>query len=234
MATVTWQNVYGEHADLYDEMIAGEDFQGNLLPALNQIQSLDHTEIAELGAGTGRLTTQLVSRARAVRAFDLTPAMLVRAYHKLKTIHLPNWLLGVADSRNLPLPAAKADIAVEGWSLAQVMAWNSDNWRTAVEAVLNEMVRVVRPGGAIMLIETLGTGEKIPRAPDRFVPLYDYFEKERHASRMWIRTDIHYPSRSVAHRTAGVLFGDAIMDQGWDVSEGFVLPECTGIWWFRS
>ena len=233
MAAITWQNVYAEHTDLYDEMIAGEDFEGNLLPALNQIHPLDQKEIVEFGAGTGRLTTQLVGRAHAVHAFDLTSAMLVRAHQKLKTLNKSNWTLGVADSRNMPLPQAKADVAVEGWSVAQVMTWNSNNWQAAVEAVLNEMVRVVRPGGVILLIETLGTGEKTPQAPDRFVPLYEYFEKDRHASRKWIRTDIRYPSRSVAQRTVGELFGEAIVDRGWETTEGFVLPECTGIWWFR-
>jgi ubiquinone/menaquinone biosynthesis C-methylase UbiE len=233
MSEVTWQNVYSEHSDLYDEMIFCEDYQGNLFPALSQIHPFNQMDVAEFGAGTGRLTTRLVTCVRQVNAFDLTPMMLRRARQKLQTLNQSNWILGVADSRNIPLPTAKADIAIEGWSIAQIMAWNSDTWQMAVEAAINEMVRVVRPGGVIMLIETLGTGGTAPHAPERFVPLYDYFENHWQATAKWIRTDYCFPNRSIAQRNAGALFGDAVIDEGWETSEGYILPECTGIWWFR-
>jgi ubiquinone/menaquinone biosynthesis C-methylase UbiE len=76
-------------------------------------------------------------------------------------------------------------------------------WQMAVEAAIHEMVRVVRPGGVIMLIETLGTGATTPHAPERFVPLYGYFENHWQAKAKWIRTDYRFPSRSIMRCNTG-------------------------------
>jgi SAM-dependent methyltransferase len=234
MSTIPLRDLYTKHPQLYDEMIQGEDFQGNLIPALHRIYPLDHAIIAEFGAGTGRITIQLAPRVQAIHAFDLMPSMVILAQQKLKGLKLMNWILGVADSRKAPLATASANIAIEGWSIAQIMAWHPDTWQNEVERVIGEMIRVVRPGGAIMLIENLGTGTTTPHPPDRFVPLYDYFEKRLKLSMTWIRTDIRYPSRSEAQRTTGAVFGDEAVEQGWELTDGFMLPECTGIWWKRT
>ena len=231
MGPISWQDLYTKHTGLYDEMVRGEDYQGQLLAALRQIHPLAGKEIAEFGAGTGRLTTQLVAHARRVSAFDLTPAMLALAKKKLKATNQTNWILGVADSRAMPLPTASVDLAVEGWSIAQIKAWNPDTWRDSVGMAVQEMLRVVRPGGVIILIETLGTGETVPHAPDQFAPLYDYFEQTWWMSRTWIRTDYLYPSQSAAQQTIGALFGEAVVAKGWESEGGYVIPECTGIWW---
>ena len=195
MSRIPLQDLYTKHVHLCDEMIQGEDFQGNLFTALDGIHPIMQSVIAELGAGMGRITLQLDPYSRAIHAFDLTPAMLARAYQKIKMFKQRNWFLGVADSRNLHLPSAFADIAVEGWSIAQIMAWHMDTWQTEVDRVLDEMMRIVRPGGTVVVIENLGTGETTPCPPERFIPLYEHFEQKWRMSMTWIRTDPRYPSR---------------------------------------
>ena len=231
MGTISWQDLYTKQTGLYDELVRSEDFQGNLMAALQQIRPIARKELAEFGAGTGRLTTQLIAQARLVSAFDLTPAMLALAYKKLKATNQTNWRLGVADSRAMPLPTASVDLALEGWSIAQIKAWNPETWQDSVGTALEEMFRVVRPGGAIILIETLGTGATAPHPPDQFVPLYDYFEQTWQLAKTWVRTDYRFPSQSAAQRTIGALFGEAVVATGWESADGYVIPECTGIWW---
>ena len=48
----------------------------SLLPAIADIAALDGAAIIEFGAGTGRLTRQLLPYVRSLRAFDFSPHML--------------------------------------------------------------------------------------------------------------------------------------------------------------
>ena len=52
MNKISWQNLYMEHADHYDQVVLSEDYQGQFMAALRQICPIDHTEIVEFGAGT--------------------------------------------------------------------------------------------------------------------------------------------------------------------------------------
>lgn len=212
-------------------MVQHEDYEDNLLPALNAIHPLENADVVEFGAGTGRITAQLIPLARNIWAFDITPPMVQVASKKLKRSGWSNWLVGVGDSRAMPVPTASADIAIEGWSLVQIMAWHMDTWREDVGQAVAEMMRVVRPGGAVILIETLGTGAHTPEPPDSFKTVYDYFERERGFSSTWIRTDFCFASLVKARDALEPLFGDAVEDKMIETNGGVVIPECTGIWW---
>ena len=54
-----YQAIYQNQAAQYELMVSREDYQGNLLPALNAIRPLAGLDVVELGAGTGRLTRQM-------------------------------------------------------------------------------------------------------------------------------------------------------------------------------
>ncbi|MCP4540903.1 MAG: class I SAM-dependent methyltransferase [Chloroflexi bacterium] len=226
-----WKTLYNEQSEEYAWMVQHEDYEHNLLPALNEIHPLENANVVDFGAGTGRITAQLVPLVKNVWAFDITPPMVQVASKKLKQLDQSNWLVGVGDSRAIPVPAACADIAVEGWSIVQIMAWHMDTWREDVGQAIDEMMRVVRPGGAVILIETLGTGVTTPEPPERFVPVYDYFERERGFLSTWIRTDFCFASLAQARDVLEPLFGDAVEGKMIETDEGIVVPECTGIWW---
>jgi len=215
-------------------VVLSEDYQGQLMAALQQICFVDHTEVVEFGAGTGRITAQLVPYVKTIRAFDLTPAMLQVARRKLTRFGDANWHLGVADSRSVPIPDGCADIAVEGWSFVQIMAWNKENWQQAVGQAIQEMMRVVRPGGTFVLVETLGTGEASPNPPEPYKPVYDYFENEWGFSYQWIRTDFCFPTAAEARAIIGPVFGENILEQLVETEQGVILPECTGLWWCKA
>ena len=50
-----FQEIYAYHADLYHRMIAAEDVDGNLLPAIERVAPIAEKRILDLGSGTGRL-----------------------------------------------------------------------------------------------------------------------------------------------------------------------------------
>jgi ubiquinone/menaquinone biosynthesis C-methylase UbiE len=225
-----WKTLYAERAEEYDRFVQHEDHEGNLLAALNEIHPLENADVIDFGAGTGRITLHLIPLVNSVRAFDVTPSMIRIAHQKLSRSPRSNWLAGVADSRAMPLPANCADVAVEGWSFVQIAAWHPDAWRKEVDRAVSEMFRVVRPSGAVILIETMGTGTAEPDPPEPHLPLHDHLTREWGFSATWIRTDYFWPSMAEARDAIAPVFGDAVLETATESAKGVVLPECTGIW----
>lgn len=70
------RKIYQTDGDRYEALIAREDYQSNILKAIEEIINPDDLDILDLGAGTGRLTLLLASRAKSIRAFDISSEML--------------------------------------------------------------------------------------------------------------------------------------------------------------
>jgi ubiquinone/menaquinone biosynthesis C-methylase UbiE len=226
-----FQNIYDNHADLYDALVTREDYQGNILPALNKIRPLAGTDVVEFGAGTGRLTRLLAPVVKSIRAFDASQHMLDVAATTLQATGATNWTLNIGDNRHLPAADHSADVTIEGWSFGHLRGWYPDTWRDEVNAALAEMQRILRPGGVAILIETMTTGSQTPRPPtEGLAELYQFWETEHGFSATPIRTDYQFVSLTEAEQLTRFFFGDELADRV--VREKWViLPECTGIWW---
>ncbi|QNN54664.1 class I SAM-dependent methyltransferase [Nocardioides mesophilus] len=102
--------------------------------------------VLELGAGTGKLTGELLALGHEVIATDPLPEML----HRLRDHH-PDCPTAVATAEAIPLPARSVDVVVS----AQAFHWFD------VERALPEIARVLRPGGRLALAWNL-RDERIP------------------------------------------------------------------------
>jgi ubiquinone/menaquinone biosynthesis C-methylase UbiE len=231
MSDEGWKKLYNEHADQYERLTRCEDIDGNLLKAINQIQPLRNRSVVEFGAGTGRITAQLLPLVERIWTFDISPAMVAVARQKFRGLANVNCLVGFGDSRAVPVASSAADLAVEGWSFLQIMVWHETNWREEVGKAIEEMKRVVRPGGVVILIETLGTGATTPEPPERFLEAYAYFEAEHSLLSEWIRTDYRFTTRAEASEFVSPFFGEEMLESLVEREDGFILPECTGLWW---
>ena len=226
-----FKNIYENHADLYERLVAREDQQGNLFSALNDIHSMDGVDVVELGAGTGRITRLLSVMVNRIFAFDIAPAMLDEARAYLETTGMINWALVQADNRRMPVASSCADVVIEGWSFGHVMGWHPDDWREHVDAMLAEMARIVKPQGTAILIETMGTGNRQPQPPsDGLAELYRYWQAEHGFEYRWIRTDYQFASIEEADELLRFFFGDELADTVVE-RDKVILPECTGLWW---
>jgi ubiquinone/menaquinone biosynthesis C-methylase UbiE len=234
MSNDLWRKLYTERGELYDRLVQHEDYEGNLLATLNEIHPLENADVVDFGAGTGRITLQIAPLVNSVRAFDITPPMIGIAHSKLSQSPWSNWLAGVADSRAMPLPANCADVAVEGWSFVQIATWDPDDWRREVDRAVSEMFRVVRPGGTVILIETMGTGKAEPNPPEPHLPVHDHLVREWGFFSTWIRTDFFWTSMDQARDLIVPLFGDTALEAATESPQGIILPECTGIWYRRK
>ncbi len=223
------KEIYQSRAEIYDRLVVREDYQQNIARALNRIRLTAGLDVAELGAGTGRLTRLLEPVARSLAAFDISRAMLAVARRSLATTDRSNWSLAIADNRRLPLRDRCVDLAISGWSICYLVTWGDPDWQVEVDAALLEMERVLRPGGTTVILETQGTGFEKPHPPEVLIPYFEYLV-DRGFSFTWIRTDYRFNSSDEAVELVDFFFGAELAAQV-KQSNRLILPECTGIWW---
>ena len=224
-----YKEIYSQHAGQYDLLVSCEDYQGNIPQALERIRPLDGLDVVELGAGTGRLTCTLAPVVASIQAFDASQHMLDVAAARLEKSGRQNWRMQVADHRDLPAADQCADLAISGWSVCYIVVEHEETWRDELDKVLAEMKRVLRPGGAIILLESLGTGYNKPRPPKSLGEYYKFLEKEGFASN-WIRTDYRFESLQEAQALTRFFFGEDKVDKIIN-DKVAVLPEYTSVWW---
>ncbi|MCP4541659.1 MAG: methyltransferase domain-containing protein [Chloroflexi bacterium] len=225
------REIYRKQANEYEFLVSREDHEKNLPRALDQIRSFDGLDVVELGAGTGRLTCMMAPLVKMIIVSDISRHMLDVAVAKLGKIGLQNWAATVTDNRALPVADQVADISIVGWSLGYFTTWYAESWRKEIGQALAEMKRVLRPGGTVVILETLGTGSEKPCPPnDALAAYYAWLENEHGFSSTWIRTDYQFESLAEAQESMRFFFGDEFSDrigrENW-----VILPECTGIWW---
>jgi ubiquinone/menaquinone biosynthesis C-methylase UbiE len=238
-----FKKIYATQAAKYEKMVAREDYEGNLLPALGEIRPFTNQTIIELGAGTGRLTRLLAPHVCRITAMDISPHMLGVAREQLDLAgfskseateeHKParSVELAAADNRHLPIADQTADVAIVGWSLGHFVGWYTADWQDQIGQALAEMARALRPDGTIIILETLGTGRETPQPPhEGLAAYYNWLENEHSFSHTWIRTDYRFASVDEADALTRFFFGEELADHV-RRDNLTILPECTGIWW---
>jgi len=106
----------------------------------------DPATVLEVGAGTGKLTRQLVDLGHDVHATEPAEEML-----EILRRNLPDTRSTQASAEELPVPDRSVDV---------VIAAQSFHWFD-LERAMPEMARVLRPGGHLALVWNL-RNEKIP------------------------------------------------------------------------
>ncbi len=223
---------YASEAERYERLIAREDCQQNILPAIRNICDPAGLEIADLGAGTGRLTCMLAPFAKHIWGFDSSGHMLQVAESRLRAAGLQNWTLGVADHQSIPLPDASADLAVGGWALCYASARDGTDSTAGLNRAFEEIFRILRPGGTVILLDTLGTGNEEPAPLPKLREYYDYLTRGGFSFK-WIRTDYRFESVQEAVELTRFFFGDVLAEK-LETQQSRILPECTGVWWKKK
>ena len=231
MSFLTWDSLYSEHADAYEILVSHEDYLGNLPRVIETIQPLAGMVSAEFGCGTGRVSALLAGPVKRLYAFDFTEPMLRLAQEKQFRYGWKNVSLTIADSRQMPVRSSWADFAIEGWAFLQIAVWHPLDWQSQLSRALDEMQRVVRPSGKMILIETLGTGESTPAAAPVHRTVYDFLEAEYGFTPLAIRTDYCFETLEQVDQVVVPLFGQQMRARLVETGQGWVLPECTGLWW---
>jgi ubiquinone/menaquinone biosynthesis C-methylase UbiE len=221
--------IYEHQAEQYNRLIARQE-DAHLWSKINDICPLKNADVVDLGAGAGRLTCQLAPHVKSVVATDAYAAMLKVTEKRLKANGATNVHMKVADHRHLPLEDSSADLVVSGWSICYLGSSNTADWQQNVRRTLAEVRRILRPGGAVIIFETMGTGTKTPDPPAFLKGYYDMLTYEYGFVREMMRLDYRFESVEEAEQLTRFFFGDELADRV--AREQLVhVPECAGMWW---
>ncbi|MCA9609787.1 MAG: class I SAM-dependent methyltransferase [Myxococcales bacterium] len=218
-------HIYLERAADYDRLVSAEDADGHLQKAL--CEALPRGTVADIGAGTGRIARMLADHATRFVLVERAAPMLEIARECLRAMDL-EFVSHLADARELPLASGSVDAAVAGWVFGHFRHWMPDGWRAEVDQAVDELERIVRPGGPVVVVETLGTGHEEPRKNDALDEYFAHLEG-RGFERSWVRTDYAFSSADEAAAVLGEFFGD---EMAADIRAKGTrrVPECTGLW----
>jgi SAM-dependent methyltransferase len=144
-------------ADYYDETRRVEPATHEALMGHLAAELRGRGRCLEVGVGTGRIALDLHGLGIPMTGIDLSPAMLRKLVEK--TGGRAPFPLAVADATALPLADRSAGAAVVCHVLHLI-----GPWRRAVE----ELVRVVRPGGAILVESSTRDDDPLSAVSDRF------------------------------------------------------------------
>ena len=220
-----YYKIYNFQGATYHEMISFEDVEGNLRPALESVIPFGGKTILDLGTGTGRIP--LLFPDAQVAGLDLHANML----HENQRQQSPDpGLLVQADMRHLPFLNQSYEIVTSGWVLAHFIRWFGEKWQDQIKNVLNEVARVLQPGGFLIIIETMTTGSLSPAPPTPgLAEYYRWLEEDLDFKLQVIQTDFQFDDLDQAARYAQFFFGEnlakKVRKHNW-----VRLPEWTGIW----
>ena len=116
-----------------------------------------------------------------------------------------------------------------------MVATAGEKWKLIIDEVLSEMNRLLRPGGTIIILGTLGTGSHKPKPPNQqLADLYHFLEGDRgFAVTPWFKTDYRFSSIEEAQRLVSFFWSEEF-GQYVATHNLMVLPECTAVWYRRK
>lgn len=100
----------------------------------------------DVACGPGTLVLALAPRVGFARGIDITPAMLNRARERQRELGLANVAFELGDAEQLPYADAAFDLVCCQFAFHHM---------TAPEIALREMLRVLRPAGRIMIVDSV-------------------------------------------------------------------------------
>lgn len=140
--SLAWELLYRLEPELYDRLASVE----RLHRALLQWLPADVDRIVEVGAGTGRLTLELLGRAREIVAIEpARPLREILARKLMRAEHGDRVHLTAGFFDDLPVPDDWADLVVACSAFTPEAGHGG-------EVGLAEMERVCRPGGFVAIV----------------------------------------------------------------------------------
>lgn len=136
---------YDQSAPLYDFLV-GPSYAATMRQLLSQVQLPPRPAVLDVGCGTGIALIEVCRRApggcRLAAGVDVSPEMVRQARRKAAALGMPAWF-AVASAETLPFPSGLFDIVVSS---------SAFHWFPDRRAALAEMLRVLKPGGLLLLV----------------------------------------------------------------------------------
>jgi len=220
--------IYDKHAFEYDELVSHEDYKGNLRATLHRLLDFRGKTVIELGVGTGRVTAMYIEAAARAVCFDRAQHMMDRARVNLAP-HGAKLTFGKVENLALENVSERGDCVIEGWAFGHTIGENRDDVSATVATLVRDCMALCRPGGRIILIETLGSNVLEPEPPtDLLKTFYELLEERHGFTREVVRTDYRFPTLDEARRIFSFFFG--LDEERTKSIQSEIVPEFTGVW----
>lgn len=151
------ERVYSAFSGVYDRVF-GKVFQDSREVLARSLDARSG-DVLEVGVGTGLLLPLYAGRCR-ITGIDLSEGMLAKARERVAQLGLANVRLERMDAGAMTFPDDSFDTVVAAYVVTAV----PDH-----RAVMNEIVRVTRPDGRIMLVNHFVNGKGLIAAVERAV-----------------------------------------------------------------
>ncbi|MEJ2867669.1 class I SAM-dependent methyltransferase [Actinomycetospora sp. OC33-EN08] len=203
--------------DVYEAENAAQDATGALWEALTELVDLSG-DVLDVGCGDGYHLPRFATTARTVTGVEPHPPLVARA--RARCADLPSVSVLPGSAASLPVPDRSADV---------VHARTAYFFGPGCEPGLAEAGRVLRPGGALVIVDLDATRHSYgawmrasapgydPRAAERFFT--DQGFSTRRVDTLW-----RFPDRATMAAVLRIEFTPAVADRAVDGTPGLALP----------
>lgn len=150
------ERVYTTYAGFYDHVF-GKVFQEGRESAIRNLNVQPGETVLEVGVGTGIALPMYPSHCRIV-GIDLSEGMLAKAKERAEALRLSHVQLHRMDAGAMEFADDSFDTVVAAYVVTAVPDYRK---------VVNEMIRVCRPGGRIVMLNHFSNGNKVINAIER-------------------------------------------------------------------
>lgn len=158
MNTEQVASAYGRWAPIYD-LVFGRVFRRGRSEAIAAAERVGG-RILEVGVGTG-ISLPGYDRSNRVVGVDISEAMLAKARERVSELGLDHVEhIGVMDAESLDFPDDSFDVVVAQYVVTAV---------PNPEQALNEFLRVLKPGGEIVITTRVGADHGFRAAVEKFL-----------------------------------------------------------------
>jgi ubiquinone/menaquinone biosynthesis C-methylase UbiE len=141
--------VYKEQSDVYDKFSETEDSARYVEGFLKSVSK--NKDVLDFGCGTGKYIPLIVPVVKSYIATDISDEQL--NFARQKSVSLKNVKIIRTEKDKLPIDSESVDVVFATWVVGSILDLSTR------EKVLSEIIRILRPGGQIYLIENDKGGE---------------------------------------------------------------------------
>jgi phosphatidylethanolamine/phosphatidyl-N-methylethanolamine N-methyltransferase len=152
------ERVYSAYSRVYDR-IFGKVFQDSREVLAGSLELRSGSKVLEVGVGTG-LLLPLYPRHCKITGIDLSAGMLAQARERVERLGLTHVALERMDASRMAFADDSFDVVVAAYVVTAV----PDH-----RAVMNEIIRVARPGARVLLLNHFVNGSGLLAALERAV-----------------------------------------------------------------
>lgn len=138
-----YSQYYYKYSSIYDQLSYAEDFPGKIINFL--IPCIRGKKVLDLGCGTGKYLKIFSPYAQHITGLDLSNYQLILA--KEKTAGLKNISLINCDAEKMKFENNSFDVILSCWVLGTIKDI------PARTGIIKNVMRILKPGGIIFLIE---------------------------------------------------------------------------------